>query len=59
MSYNEKMLRKLQENFHCFVDKLHVIEVHAAFTLILSNAKKNCKVGAVLTIFAFTESYKY
>ncbi|XP_041377786.1 condensin complex subunit 1-like [Gigantopelta aegis] len=39
LSYNEKSLRKLQENFACFSDKLHDNRVYSCFTSIV---KKSC-----------------
>ncbi|XP_013415078.1 condensin complex subunit 1-like isoform X2 [Lingula anatina] len=43
LSYNEKSIRKLQENFACFGDKLHEEEVYSCFTTIISGAKKFAK----------------
>nr|KAG5706434.1 hypothetical protein BaRGS_032827 [Batillaria attramentaria] len=39
LSYNEKSLRKLQENFTCFADKLVDETVYACFTSIISKSR--------------------
>ncbi|XP_064610959.1 condensin complex subunit 1-like [Liolophura sinensis] len=40
LSYSEKGLRKLQENFACYADKLADDTVYECFSSILANAKK-------------------
>ena len=43
LPYNEKGVRKLQENFGCFHDKLSDDEVYQCFMVIVSKAKKFAK----------------
>ena len=50
LSYSEKSIRKLQENFTCFHDKLHEHEVYNCFVLIINNAKKFSKPEARVSI---------
>lgn len=45
LSYNEKSLRKLQENFTCFADKLADDEVYSCFTSIITKAQSSSKIG--------------
>ena len=44
LSYSDKSLRKLQENFACFADKLGEEDVYQSFTIVMSNAKKFAKI---------------
>ena len=46
LSYNEKCVRKLQENFACFGDKLADEDVYSCFMTIMSGAKKFSKPEA-------------
>ncbi|XP_060069329.1 condensin complex subunit 1-like [Ylistrum balloti] len=46
LSYNEKSLRKLQENFVCFADKLADDEVYSCFVSIISKSQSSGKLGA-------------
>jgi condensin complex subunit 1 len=51
LSYSERSLRKLQENFACFADKLVDDTVYACFTTIVAKsrggfAKPEAKVRA-------------
>ncbi|XP_071805504.1 condensin complex subunit 1-like [Asterias amurensis] len=43
LNMSEKCIRRLQENFACFADKLHDTEVYSSFSSILSKAKKFAK----------------
>ncbi|EDO34797.1 predicted protein, partial [Nematostella vectensis] len=43
LSYNERAIRKLQENFGCFHDKLSDEDVHHSFMTIIGKAKKFAK----------------
>ncbi|VDO05005.1 unnamed protein product [Rodentolepis nana] len=43
MSFNERMIRTLQENLPIFAQQLSIPDVHASFVEILTNAKKNTK----------------
>lgn len=43
MSFNERMVRTLQENLSIFAQQLSIPDVYQSFTEILSNAKKNAK----------------
>ncbi len=45
-SFSEKAIKKLIENFSCFSDKLHDDAVHAAFSGIIVQARKNIKIEA-------------
>lgn len=50
LSYSEKGVRKLQEHFACFGDKLGVDEVHECFLTIVAGARKLAKVEAKAAI---------
>ncbi|KAL5015272.1 hypothetical protein ScPMuIL_009542 [Solemya velum] len=50
LSYNEKSLRKLQENFTCFADKLADDEVHGCFCTIISKSRSFAKPEAKVLI---------
>lgn len=41
--FSEKSIRKLNENFTCYADKLHEPEVYELFMEIISNAQKTVK----------------
>jgi len=43
LSYNERGIRKLQENFACFHDKLAEDDVYQCFMIIVSKSKKFAK----------------
>ncbi|VDL41819.1 unnamed protein product [Hymenolepis diminuta] len=43
MSFNERMIRTLQENLPIFVQQLSIPDVYVSFAEILANAKKNVK----------------
>lgn len=43
MSFNERMIRTLQENLPIFVQQLSIPDVYESFAEILANAKKNAK----------------
>ncbi|XP_015767731.1 PREDICTED: condensin complex subunit 1-like [Acropora digitifera] len=43
LSYNERGIRKLQENFACFHDKLAEDDVYQCFVVIVSKSKKFAK----------------
>lgn len=43
LQFNEKSIRKLNENFTCYADKLHEPEVYELFMEIISNAQKTVK----------------
>ncbi|VDN10924.1 unnamed protein product [Dibothriocephalus latus] len=43
MSYNERMVRTLQENLPIFAQQLSIIDVYGAFTEIISSARKSAK----------------
>ena len=43
LSYNERGIRKLQENFACFHDKLAEDDVYQCFMVIVSKSKKFAK----------------
>ena len=43
LSYNEKGIRKLQENFSCYHDKLVEEDVYSSFSVIISKSKKFAK----------------
>ena len=43
LSYNEKSLRKLQENEACFMDKLSDEDVYSSFMTIIGAARKFAK----------------
>lgn len=42
-SFSEKCIRKLNENFACYADKLHEPEVYELFMEIMSNIQKTVK----------------
>ena len=46
LTYSEKCIRKLQENFACFHDKLHEKDVYDSFMVITNGAKKFAKPEA-------------
>ena len=46
LNYSEKCVRKLQENFACFHDKLHEQDVYSSFMLIVNNSRKLAKPEA-------------
>jgi len=43
LSYNERGIRKLQENFTCFHDKLAEEDVYQSFLTIVGKSKKFAK----------------
>ena len=43
LSYNERGIRKLQENFACFHDKLAEEDVYQSFLAIVGKSKKFAK----------------
>nr|VZI28103.1 unnamed protein product [Spirometra erinaceieuropaei] len=43
MSFNERMVRTLQENLPIFAQQLSIVDVYSAFTEILSSARKSAK----------------
>uniref|UniRef100_A0A0X3NLV6 Condensin complex subunit 1 n=1 Tax=Schistocephalus solidus TaxID=70667 RepID=A0A0X3NLV6_SCHSO len=43
MSYNERMVRTLQENLPIFAQQLSIVDVYSAFKEILSSARKSAK----------------
>ena len=43
LSYNEKTIRKLQENESCFIDKLSSEDVFSSFMTIINGARKFAK----------------
>ncbi len=44
MSFNERMIRTLQENLPIFAQQLSIQDVYNSFSEILTNAKKTAKV---------------
>ena len=46
LTYNERSIRKLQENFACFADKLGEQDVFNSFMTIMDSAKKFAKPEA-------------
>ena len=46
LTYSEKSVRKLQENFTCFHDKLHDEDVYNSFMAIINGARKLAKPEA-------------
>jgi condensin complex subunit 1 len=62
LSYNDRSIRKLQENFGCFGDKLSEEFVYSCFTTIISGACKFAKPEAKVIIDEFEqrveETYK-
>ena len=46
LTYSEKSVRKLQENFTCFHDKLHDEDVYNSFMAIIGGARKLAKPEA-------------
>lgn len=43
LSYSEKSIRRLQENFTCFADKLSDEQVYQSFMAIIAKVRKFCK----------------
>ena len=43
LSYNDKTIRKLQENESCFIDKLSNEDVFNSFMVIINGARKFAK----------------
>ena len=43
MNYSERGIRKIQDNFPCFADKLGEEEVYSSFVSILTGAKSFAK----------------
>ena len=52
LTYSEKSVRKLQENFTCFHDKLHDEDVYASFMTIINGARKFAKPEAKVELGA-------
>jgi len=50
LSYNERSIRKLQENFSCFGDKLSEEFVFSCFINIVAAARKNAKPEAKVNV---------
>ena len=50
LSYNERGIRKLQENFTCFHDKLAEEDVYQSFLTILGKSKKFAKPEVKVTL---------
>ncbi|XP_074654081.1 condensin complex subunit 1-like isoform X2 [Tubulanus polymorphus] len=44
LNYSERSVRKIQENFPCFADKLHDEQVFNYFQTIVASSKKSAKV---------------
>ena len=54
LSYNERGIRKLQENFACFHDKLAEEDVYQSFLAIVGKSKKFAKPEVKVNLaFAF------
>lgn len=47
MSFNERMIRTLQENLPIFAQQLFIPDVYQSFSEILANVKKNSKADAL------------
>ncbi|EUB65054.1 Condensin complex subunit [Echinococcus granulosus] len=47
MSFNERMIRTLQENLPIFAQQLSIPDVYQSFSEILANVKKNAKTDAL------------
>ena len=43
MNYSERGIRKIQDNFPCFADKLGEEEVYSSFVSLLTGAKSFAK----------------
>jgi len=52
LSYNERSVRKLQENFTCFGDKLSEEFVYSCFVTIVTGARKFAKPEAKVNVTA-------
>ncbi|OWF35443.1 condensin complex subunit 1-like [Mizuhopecten yessoensis] len=52
LSYNEKSLRKLQENFVCFADKLADDDVYSCFVSIITKSQSSSKLGTKVAALA-------
>ena len=50
MSYSEKSIRKLQDNFACFADKLGEEAVYNSFVTIMGSAKSFAKPEAKVCV---------
>lgn len=50
LSYNERGIRKLQENFTCFHDKLAEEDVYQSFLTIVGKSKKFAKPEVKVTL---------
>ena len=50
LSYNERSIRKLQENFSCFADKLSEEFVYSCFVTIVAGARKFAKPEAKVSV---------
>jgi condensin complex subunit 1 len=60
LSYNDKSIRKLMENFACFGDKISEEFVYECFTSIVAGARKFAKPEAkVLTEKAKSNVWTY
>ncbi|CAH1774609.1 unnamed protein product [Owenia fusiformis] len=55
LSYNERSIRKLQENFACFGDKLADDEVYNCFMIVINGAKKFAKTEIKAMVDEFEE----
>ena len=51
LSYNERGIRKLQENFTCFHDKLAEEDVYQSFLTIVGKSKKFAKPEVKVNLF--------
>ena len=53
INFTERCVRKLQDNFQCFQDKLVDREVYSSFTSITNKAKKFAKPETKVGIYKF------
>jgi len=51
LSYSEKSIAKLHENFMCFADKLADDEVYSCFCTIVSKSRSFAKPEAKVSVF--------
>ncbi|XP_055958438.1 condensin complex subunit 1 isoform X2 [Patella vulgata] len=58
LSYNEKSLRKLQENLQCFADKLVDDEVYSCFCSIINKSRSFVKPEAKMMIDELEEKFE-